>query len=138
MTSRALLFLQNMFLLKQVYGTCFWMFLLIFLFFLLLSHSQRKTLKWNGWRTFKAKYDFCFRYCGHGSGQEYLKWDAVQRLYCSAVALLMGCSSGKLTVSRFFWFRMVSVRYLQCFCVKTTKALFWLKNTRVRRNPSFI
>ncbi|XP_066926093.1 separin-like [Clytia hemisphaerica] len=37
-----------------------------------------------------------FVYCGHGSGQEYLGWDAMQRLHCKSVALLMGCSSGKL------------------------------------------
>uniref|UniRef100_T1IUX7 separase n=1 Tax=Strigamia maritima TaxID=126957 RepID=T1IUX7_STRMM len=37
-----------------------------------------------------------FIYCGHGSGGKYLSGDVIQRLYCSAVALLMGCSSGKL------------------------------------------
>ena len=39
------------------------------------------------------------RYCGHGSGQEYLGWDSMQKLHCKAAALLMGCSSGKLVVS---------------------------------------
>ena len=37
-----------------------------------------------------------FIYCGHGSGQEYLGWSSVNRLQSHAVALLMGCSSGKL------------------------------------------
>lgn len=38
-----------------------------------------------------------FVYCGHGSGEQYLKRDAVARLPKCAVALLMGCSSGFLS-----------------------------------------
>jgi hypothetical protein len=37
-----------------------------------------------------------FVYCGHGSGEQYLKRDAVARLPKCGVALLMGCSSGFL------------------------------------------
>ncbi len=39
----------------------------------------------------------CYRYCGHGSGSKFLPGDAIQTLQCRAVALVMGCSSGKLT-----------------------------------------
>lgn len=43
--------------------------------------------------------DLCYyRYCGHGSGADYLKRDSIQRLKCKATTLLMGCSSGKLKV----------------------------------------
>ncbi|CAB4023102.1 separin isoform X2, partial [Paramuricea clavata] len=37
-----------------------------------------------------------FIYMGHGNGREFLKGDEITRLYCQAVALIMGCSSGKL------------------------------------------
>ena len=40
-----------------------------------------------------------FSYFGHGTGREFLPGDDIQRLDCRAVTLLMGCSSGKLTVS---------------------------------------
>ncbi|KAJ8036336.1 Separin [Holothuria leucospilota] len=40
-----------------------------------------------------------FIYCGHGNGREYFSGDEIQRLTCRAVTLLIGCSSGKLTVS---------------------------------------
>lgn len=43
--------------------------------------------------------NFMFRYFGHGTGREFLQGDDIQRLDCRAVTLLMGCSSGKLTVS---------------------------------------
>ena len=36
---------------------------------------------------------------GHGNGREFLNGDEITRLYCQAVALIMGCSSGKLIVS---------------------------------------
>ena len=42
-----------------------------------------------------AEHDL-FVYCGHGSGEQYLKRDAVARLPKCGVALLMGCSSGFL------------------------------------------
>ncbi|KAL8972079.1 MAG: hypothetical protein Q9183_000734 [Haloplaca sp. 2 TL-2023] len=38
-----------------------------------------------------------FLYFGHGSGQQYIRPKTIQRLDKCAVALLMGCSSGKLT-----------------------------------------
>ena len=39
---------------------------------------------------------------GHGNGREFLKGDEITRLYCQAVAVIMGCSSGKLIVSTIF------------------------------------
>ena len=59
---------------------------------------------------------FFIRYCGHGSGQEYLGWDAMQRLHCKAVSLLMGCSSGKLVVSEI----SVFAHFLLNFMVNVT------------------
>ncbi|XP_014674242.1 PREDICTED: uncharacterized protein LOC106814439 [Priapulus caudatus] len=40
-----------------------------------------------------------FVYCGHGTGGRYLRGDDIQRIDCRAVALLMGCSSGRLAVA---------------------------------------
>ncbi|KAK3602692.1 hypothetical protein CHS0354_017898 [Potamilus streckersoni] len=37
-------------------------------------------------------------YCGHGSGSQYLNKDELQHLRARAVAILMGCSSGRLQV----------------------------------------
>ena len=39
-----------------------------------------------------------YRYCGHGTGRDYLHLDSFQLLSCRASTLLMGCSSGRLTV----------------------------------------
>ena len=39
---------------------------------------------------------------GHGNGREFLNGDEITRLYCQAVALIMGCSSGKLIVSAIY------------------------------------
>ena len=39
-------------------------------------------------------------YFGHGTGREFLRGDDIQRLDCRAVTVLMGCSSGKLTVRK--------------------------------------
>ena len=38
------------------------------------------------------------RYCGHGTGREFLSTDNFQLLCCQATTLLMGCSSGRLVV----------------------------------------
>jgi separase len=35
-------------------------------------------------------------YCGHGSGEKYIKGEAIRRIDCRAVSLLFGCSSGRL------------------------------------------
>ena len=35
-------------------------------------------------------------YCGHSSGEQYLKSDDLKKLRVRAVTLLMGCSSGVL------------------------------------------
>jgi len=53
-----------------------------------------------------------FIYCGHGSGQEYLGWNAIQKLNCKAIALLMGCSSGKLIAEGEIEARGMSQHYL--------------------------
>ncbi|CAG0900805.1 unnamed protein product [Darwinula stevensoni] len=42
-----------------------------------------------------ASFDL-FLYCGHGSGTKFLPSIEVQRMECRALALLFGCSSGKL------------------------------------------
>ena len=52
-----------------------------------------------------------FRYFGHGTGREFLQRDNIQRLDCRAVTLLMGCSSGKLTVSEVGYCSNVYVWY---------------------------
>ena len=39
----------------------------------------------------------CRSYVGHGGGNKYLSGESLQASECRAVALLMGCSSGKLT-----------------------------------------
>ena len=35
-------------------------------------------------------------YCGHGTSDQYFKGDELNKFTCKAVALLMGCSSGRL------------------------------------------
>lgn len=42
-----------------------------------------------------------FSYLGHNAGQSFLGGDDVQRIICRATALLMGCSSAKLTVREY-------------------------------------
>lgn len=39
-----------------------------------------------------------YRYCGHGTGREFLATDHFQLLGCQATTLLMGCGSGRLVV----------------------------------------
>ena len=39
-----------------------------------------------------------FRYCGHGSGGRYFNSDDLEKLQGRAAIILMGCSSGKLSV----------------------------------------
>lgn len=65
-----------------------------------------------------------FIYCGHGSGQEYLRWEALQKLECRAVSILMGCSSGKLTVCGELEARGMVQYYLLAGC-PTVVANLW-------------
>ena len=54
---------------------------------------------------------------GHGNGREFLKGDEIMRLYCQAVALIMGCSSGKLIVSTLSFQPYCSLLfYCKCKC----------------------
>ena len=45
------------------------------------------------------KYLLSCSYVGHGGGNKYLSGESLQTTRCRAVALLMGCSSGKLTTA---------------------------------------
>lgn len=67
-----------------------------------------------------------FRYFGHGTGREFLQGDNIQRLDCQAVTLLMGCSSGKLTVSEvmyctneYVWYHHGKLQACTCNSAKT-------------------
>ncbi len=40
-----------------------------------------------------------FVYCGHGTGREYLNLDGFRQVRCQATTLLVGCSSGRLSVA---------------------------------------
>jgi len=57
-----------------------------------------------------------FIYFGHGTGREFLQGDDIQRLDCQAVTLLMGCSSGKLTVGGECEPRGMALNYLLAGC----------------------
>jgi hypothetical protein len=57
---------------------------------------------------------FSNRYMGHGNGREFLKGDEITRLYCQAVALIMGCSSGKLIVSALYIQHILAFIYIVC------------------------
>ena len=49
----------------------------------------------------KSIHFYLRSYFGHGTGREFLQGDDIQRLDCRAVTVLMGCSSGKLTVRKY-------------------------------------
>ncbi|KAL8657624.1 MAG: hypothetical protein Q9226_001727 [Calogaya cf. arnoldii] len=57
-----------------------------------------------------------FLYFGHGSGSQYIRPRAFQRLDKCAVALLMGCSSGKLTEAGEFEPYGTPMSYIQAGC----------------------
>ncbi|KAL8923331.1 MAG: hypothetical protein Q9172_003172 [Xanthocarpia lactea] len=57
-----------------------------------------------------------FLFFGHGSGSQYIRSRTIQRLDRCAVALLMGCSSGKLTAAGEFEPYGTPIDYLQAGC----------------------
>lgn len=57
-----------------------------------------------------------FLYFGHGSGSQYIRPRTFQRLDKCAVALLMGCSSGKLTEAGEFEPYGTPMSYMQAGC----------------------
>ncbi|KAL8705779.1 MAG: hypothetical protein Q9201_001125 [Fulgogasparrea decipioides] len=57
-----------------------------------------------------------FLYFGHGSGSQYIRSKTVQKLDKCAVALLMGCSSGKLTEAGEFEPYGTPMSYMQAGC----------------------
>ena len=57
-----------------------------------------------------------FLYFGHGSGSQYIRPRTFQRLEKCAVALLMGCSSGKLTEAGEFEPYGTPMSYMQAGC----------------------
>ncbi|KAL8870727.1 MAG: hypothetical protein Q9174_003297, partial [Haloplaca sp. 1 TL-2023] len=57
-----------------------------------------------------------FLYFGHGSGQQYIRPKTIQRLDRCAVALLMGCSSGKLTEAGEFEAYGTPMSYMHAGC----------------------
>jgi len=97
-----------------------------------LPNTQRMFQKWfeseNGWHGITGKAPTqqqfssaltdheLFIYFGHGTGQEFLQGDDIQRLDCRAITLLMGCSSGKLTVGGECEPRGMALNYLLAGC----------------------
>ncbi|KAL8701769.1 MAG: hypothetical protein Q9224_000347 [Gallowayella concinna] len=65
-----------------------------------------------------------FLYFGHGSGNQYIRSRTIQRLDKCAVALLMGCSSGKLTEAGEFEPYGTPMSYMQAGC-PTMLATLW-------------
>ena len=57
-----------------------------------------------------------FLYLGHGSGSQYIRSRTIQKLERCAVALLMGCSSGKLTEAGKFEPYGPPMSYIQAGC----------------------
>ncbi|KAL8842653.1 MAG: hypothetical protein Q9170_000428 [Blastenia crenularia] len=57
-----------------------------------------------------------FLYFGHGSGSQYIRSRTIQKLDRCAVALLMGCSSGKLTEAGEFEAYGTPMSYMQAGC----------------------
>ncbi|GMI95409.1 EXTRA SPINDLE POLES, RADIALLY SWOLLEN 4, homolog of separase, HOMOLOGY OF SEPARASE 1 [Hibiscus trionum] len=54
-----------------------------------------------------------YLYLGHGSGEQYLSIDEIQRLEKCAATMLMGCSSGSLRLSGCYVPRGVSLSYIR-------------------------
>ncbi|KAL8817467.1 MAG: hypothetical protein Q9223_003709 [Gallowayella weberi] len=65
-----------------------------------------------------------FLYFGHGSGNQYIRTRTIQRLDKCAVALLMGCSSGKVTEAGEFEPYGTPMSYMQAGC-PTMLATLW-------------
>lgn len=57
-----------------------------------------------------------FLYFGHGSGNQYIRSRTIQKLDRCAVALLMGCSSGRLTETGEFEPYGTPISYMQAGC----------------------
>lgn len=65
-----------------------------------------------------------FLYFGHGSGSQYIRSKTVQKLERCAVALLMGCSSGKLNESGEFELYGTPMNYMYAGCPAVVATLW--------------
>ena len=67
----------------------------------------------------------CFQdvlvYCGHGAGERFIRRDSIEKLSHCAVALLIGCSSGRLTVNGTFEPVGMSASYLAAGGLRLSK-----------------
>ncbi|KXJ28212.1 uncharacterized protein LOC110254628 [Exaiptasia diaphana] len=79
-----------------------------------------------------------FLYLGHNAGQSFLGGDDVQRIICRATALLMGCSSAKLTVDGICEPRGMSLRYLLAGCPAIVGNLWDVTDRDIDRFTKFL
>ncbi|KAL9028910.1 MAG: hypothetical protein Q9196_002789 [Gyalolechia fulgens] len=74
-----------------------------------------------------------FLYFGHGSGSQYIRSKTIQKMDRCAVALLMGCSSGRLTEAGEFEAYGTLMNYMQAGCPAVVATLWDVTDKDVDR-----